>query len=108
MDRTIVFYVGGGCDGYCSAETKIVQTYAQGRGPFYTHFQTAALKHDMLVAEEAGKPIVVIGHSWGGSAVINLMFDATVPRPNLLVSVDPVGKGPALALVSVTRSVVCG
>jgi RHS repeat-associated protein len=86
-----VFYVGGGCDGYCSRQTRIVTNYAKGRGTFFTHWNMGGLQNAMIAADKRGEPIIVIGHSWGASAARTLMADPKTPRPDLLVTADPVG-----------------
>jgi len=85
------FYIGGSCDGYCSRNTTIVQTYAAGMGTFFRHFQMGALQKAMIAAQKRSEPIIVIGHSLGGSAVRSLVANPKTPRPDLLVTVDPVG-----------------
>lgn len=100
MAETVVFYVGGGCDGYCGRDFTIVQSHAHQRrqSHFFMHFQSAAIRAAMVEAKARGNAIVLIGHSWGGDAVIDLMLDRETPRPDLIVTVDPVGRSVSFGL----------
>lgn len=100
MAETTTFYVGGGGDGYLGKSNAIVQGYAlrQRRSKFFMHFQSAALQRAMIEAEARGDALVLIGHSWGGDAIIDLMRDRRTPRPELIVTVDPVGRSASFGL----------
>jgi RHS repeat-associated protein len=85
------FYVGGGCDGYCSENTRIVADYAQQQGArFFTHRQLSDLKDAIADAQRRGEPAIVIGHSWGASGAANLVANADV-KVDILITIDPVG-----------------
>lgn len=91
-------YVGGGCDGYCTSNTTIVQNYAKNNGGvFFRHYQTDAIVAEIKDAIANGEPVILIGHSWGGSAVMQIADQHDDLRIDLLVTVDPVGKGADLS-----------
>ncbi len=81
------FYVGGGGDGYLHG---IVEKYAKDRGSYFRHYESYDLPNAMKAASERGEPVIVIGHSWGGSRAIKAVAAAGV-QVDLLVTIDPVG-----------------
>lgn len=100
MAETSTFYVGGGGDGYLGRNNAIVQRYAlrQRRSRFFMHFQSVTLQRAMTEAKAQGDALVLIGHSWGGDTVIDLMRDPKTPKPDLIVTVDPVGRSASFGL----------
>jgi hypothetical protein len=62
------------------------------------HFQTTTLQHALVEAKARGEALVLIGHSWGADAVINLMLDRKTLKPDLIVTVDPVGRSISFGL----------
>ncbi|MBX9813407.1 MAG: RHS repeat-associated core domain-containing protein [Sphingomonas sp.] len=90
--RTV--FIGGGCDGYCTKSTNIVKDYSAGRGSFYTHTQRAAALREILAAAANKEKIIIIGHSWGGSAAAQIAASAERAgvSVDLLATIDPVGR----------------
>lgn len=94
FDTSSPIFIGGGFDGY-TPFSDIVGSYVEkrGSGNFVTHYQEDKIRRYIQLVGEAKKPIIMIGHSWGGSNAIlaaneskksNLMLD-------LLITIDPVG-----------------
>lgn len=97
-------FIGGGGEGYTVFGhdlTDAVEPYIRSRpggGNFYTHRQDGIVKGAMRATHAAGKPVIVIGHSWGGSDAIGVSKwakDEEIPVA-LLITIDPVGQPIAL------------
>lgn len=64
-----------------------------GGGNFFTHWDDTAVHQAIKKTHDAGKPVILIGHSWGGSdaiAAAKWARDNDIPI-KLLITIDPVG-----------------
>lgn len=93
-------FIGGGGEGYLVVGqdlTDAVEPYIslrKGGGNFYTHWDDSKVADALRAVHAAGRPIILIGHSWGGSDAIAA---ARWARGNeitvdLLITIDPVGQ----------------
>lgn len=93
-------FIGGGGEGYLvfgQDVTDAVEPYIRmrpGGGNFYTHWDDSKVAEALRATHAAGRPVILIGHSWGGSDAISA---ARWARGNeivvdLLVTIDPVGQ----------------
>lgn len=99
VDVNAPIFIGGGGDGYKvlgQTLTNLVGPYVKrrGRGNVFTHWDDSKVRDAILAIHGARRPIVLIGHSWGGSDAIAA---ARWARNNgitvdLLVTIDPVGQ----------------
>lgn len=97
-------FIGGGGEGYTVAGqdlTEAVEPYAKDPsrgGNFYTHFHDRQVREAIRATHAARKPIILIGHSWGGSDAIGAARWARGEEitVDLLITIDPVGQPRAL------------
>lgn len=93
-------FIGGGGEGYLVLGqdlTDAVEPYIRvrpGGGNFYTHWDDSKVADAVRAAHEANRPVILIGHSWGGSDAISA---ARWARGNgitvdLLITIDPMGQ----------------
>lgn len=99
-----VIFVGGGGDAYpkgTPGRHTIVQDYsnrfrAAGDVPggvhFFRNYEGDQIAQSIQEGAAAGEPVVVVGHSWGGTAAFEAA-GASGANVDLLVTVDPVGRG---------------
>ncbi|MFN4024212.1 MAG: hypothetical protein ACK4MQ_05235 [Hyphomonas sp.] len=89
-------YFGGAADessrlvlGYCEARRRIAEP--SGRlVRYFPHYQLPAAARFAAEAQGDGRPLILIGHSWGADAALRLA--RRLARPALLVGADPVAK----------------
>jgi Lipase (class 3) len=84
-------YIGGGGDGYIGS---IVQDYTKNNkfSNFATHYETEKIQQTILAFKTLKKPIILVGHSWGGEeAIFAAKYAIRVgAKVDLLVTIDPV------------------
>lgn len=90
-------YIGGGGEGYRVLGmdlTSEVEPYLEDHpGNFYTHFEDRKVQDAIRRTHAAGQPVILIGHSWGGSdaiAAARWARSQNIPV-DLLITADPVG-----------------
>lgn len=93
IDVNAPIFIGGGGETYLQ-NPGIVQTYVgdRGSGNYYRHYQADRVYSAMEVMWALGKPIIIIGHSWGGDRAIEAAFRALrrgMPVA-MLVTADPI------------------
>jgi pimeloyl-ACP methyl ester carboxylesterase len=91
IDPDAPIFICGGGDGY---GTSIVSDYvdSRGNGNFLTHTNNSTAYRAIDIAYSLGKPVILIGHSWGGYAALDAANYAVTNGigVDLLVTVDPV------------------
>lgn len=100
VDVNSPIFIGGGGEGYNVLGQDFassVEPYIQDRsggGNFYTHRQDSAVRSAIRTTHEAGRPVILIGHSWGGSDAIHAARWARGQgiTVDLLITIDPVGQ----------------
>lgn len=104
VDVNKPIFIGGGGEGYTvfgQDLTDAVEPYIRrrpGGGNFFTHWDDGKVKGAIRATHAAGRPVILIGHSWGGSDAIGAAKwakDNELPIA-LLVTIDPVGQPWAL------------
>jgi len=77
VDVNKPIFIGGGGEGYLvfgQDLTDAVEPYIRARpggGNFYTHREDTKVQNALRITHAAGRPVIVIGHSWGGSDAIS-------------------------------------
>jgi pimeloyl-ACP methyl ester carboxylesterase len=93
-------FIGGGGEGYLvfgQDLTEQVEPYIKSRnggGNFYTHWDDSKVMEAVRATHAAGRPVILIGHSWGGSDAIAAARRARGENiiVDLLITIDPVGQ----------------
>lgn len=93
-------FIGGGGEGYLVFGrdlTEEVEPYIKlrkGGGNFYTHWDDSKVAGAVRATHAAGRPVILIGHSWGGSDAIAAARRARGESiiVDLLITIDPVGQ----------------
>ena len=91
-------YIGGAAD----TRTRLVAAFAEARAAklvhshreahYFPHYAPRRARHLALRHIEAGRQVVLIGHSWGGDTALRVLKGVAPERIPLLVCVDPVPK----------------
>jgi hypothetical protein len=102
-------FIGGGGDGYSLGLTNIVGPYArnrQGGGNFIIHSSGERAEVAVEIAYALGKPIIIVGHSWGAySAMYVARYAISRGIPvDLLATIDPVTGGGRMQMTRPTVS----
>lgn len=76
IDVNSPIFFGGGGEGYevfGQDLTDAVEPYItrRGSGDFFTHWDDSDVLSAIQMTHDAGKPVIMVGHSWGGSDVIS-------------------------------------
>ena len=101
--RPLVLVVGGFSDQFLGNSYAVSARYpadlrAKHDVWFREHYEGRKMRALVKFYAAKGKPIVLIGHSWGGDAVVNAVARKTGVPIELLISLDPVSrKGPPRA-----------
>lgn len=95
-DLTLPIYISGGGEGYLPGDWvgRNVMDYLENEpGAQYWHMETVAVRDAIKARHDAKLPVILIGHSWGGSEAISnaLWAKGKGIRVDLLITVDPVG-----------------
>ncbi|MAA80929.1 MULTISPECIES: alpha/beta fold hydrolase [unclassified Hyphomonas] len=96
---TSEIYIGGAGD----TRTRLVAAYAEARQRDFAHeahhdahyFPHYALRRILNLARQhadAGRTLILVGHSWGGDTALRVLKALQPRRVDLLVCVDPVPK----------------
>jgi Alpha/beta hydrolase family len=95
-------FIGGGGDGYFNSNVEAYSGSWKSGGNFFTHNRSGSIKNAIDAFYTLGKPVIIIGHSWGGEEALDAARYAihrgiTV---DLLVTIDPVnGNGSNSSIV---------
>jgi hypothetical protein len=99
VDVNSPIFIGGGGEGYTVMGQDFassVEPYIRNRqsGNFYTHHQDSAVRSAIRATHDAGRPVILIGHSWGGADAIHAARWARSQgiTVELLITIDPVGQ----------------
>ena len=101
--RPLVLVVGGFSDQYLGNSYAVSARYpadlrARHDVWFREHYEGRKMRALVKLYASKGKPILLIGHSWGGDAAVNAVARKSGVPVELLISLDPVSrKGPPRA-----------
>ncbi|MCZ8207696.1 MAG: hypothetical protein O9270_05820 [Aquidulcibacter sp.] len=95
-DLTLPIYISGGGEGYLPGEwvgRNVIDYLEDEPGAQYWHMETVAVRDAIKARHDANLPVILIGHSFGGSEAISnaLWAKGKGIRVDLLITVDPVG-----------------
>jgi hypothetical protein len=102
FDPDAPIFIGGGGDGY-GADNVRDFVKKRGKGTFFRHMDNEGIDAAIAINYALGKPIILVGHSWGAYAAMTAASRAAKKgiRVDLLETIDPVD-GPIKLLNSVT------
>jgi hypothetical protein len=102
FDPDAPIFIGGGGDGYGSDNVRDF-VKQRGKGTFFRHMDNEGIDAAIAINYALGKPIILVGHSWGAYAAMTAASRAAKKgiRVDLLETIDPID-GPIRALNSVT------
>jgi len=102
FDPDAPIFIGGGGDGYGFDNVRDF-VKKRGKGTFFRHMDNEGFDAAIAINYALGKPIILVGHSWGAYAAMTAASRAAKKgiRVDLLETIDPVD-GPIRALNSVT------
>lgn len=99
QDKPLVIFVGGFCDSIVKPMLRVYRGYENPYQVkvYYGHTMGRIIEEQIVRwREESGRPIVVIGHSYGADTVVRvaerLMKRYPDPSIDLLITVDPVSR----------------
>lgn len=94
--KDLVVFVGGFLDGLFCCMLKLAKEYYKLNPQqdiwYATHDSAKQLRKIVQSYNNAGKKVVLIGHSWGGDTAAYLLRNNQDIRADLLVTFDPVSK----------------
>jgi hypothetical protein len=95
-DLTLPIYVSGGGEGYLPGDwvgRNVMEYLETEPGAQYLHMETLAVRDAVRARRDANLPVILIGHSWGGSQAISTALWAKENgiRIDLLITADAVG-----------------
>lgn len=98
--RPLVLVIGGFIDQILGNSYSVSRKYPADLREkhdvwFREHYEGRAMRKLVNLYADQGKPVVLIGHSWGGDAAVNAVAKKGGAPIELLISLDPVSrKGP--------------
>ncbi len=93
IDPEAPIFIGGGGEDYIN-DPGTVEDYVddRGAGNYFRHYENLRIDSAVEIAFALGKPIIIVGHSWGGDRALETAFRALrrgIPI-DMLVTIDPV------------------
>jgi hypothetical protein len=93
IDPDAPIFIGGGGEDYL-IDPGVVESYVsrRGDGNYFRHYERQRVDSAIEIAFGLGKPVILVGHSWGADRALETAFRALrrgIPV-DLLVTIDPV------------------